>query len=314
MFTSLPDSPQSVGDIVGIACRLVRGNIKLIWNFLLIPTIFVTVAGVVFQWVFTYGVSNVAQTRDVATAFGLAAVWFVGFAVFAVAWWILSLRLLAIVRLALGFATNLEEAKQYMYRRKWAVLGVYMLTFVLLLAATMTWAFVMAAGAFLSSGPTVAAALAFTVGGAGMICTFGIYALASHLALCILACEDVPMTTVVGRALSLVFKHFWRASAFGLLFTVTFTVISYPMSLPVAILSLGDALQHGLSSGGSSGLAGYKPPLYILVIAQTWENLMGMYLRPLVVLAFGLFYYDLRLRSEGLDIKRKLELIVPEAA
>lgn len=310
MFTSLPDAPQGVGDVVGLACRFVRGNFRLIWNFLLVPTVFATIAGVMFQWVLTYGVSNFAQTKDVGTAFGLAGIWFVGILVFFIAWWILGLRLLALTRLALHFAPNIEEAAKYMYRRKWSVLGVYFLTLILMMAVVVAWTMVVGAGVMLSSASSVAAALAISVGVFGLVVSMGVYVLTSHLALCILACEDEPVTAVIGRALSLIFRHFWRAIAFGIIFAVTFTVISYPLSLPIAVLTFFDAIQHGLGSSADAG--GYKPPLYILVIAQTWESLTGMYLRPLVVFGFGLFYYDLRLRSEGLDIRRKLESLLPK--
>jgi len=317
VFTSLPESPQGVGDLVGLACRLVRANIKLIWNFLLIPTVFATGAGILFQWVFTYGAANVASTKDIGTAFGLAGIWLVGFSVFMVAWWILALRLLALVRVILKFSPTLDEATAYMYRRKWAVLGIYFASFALLLGGIFASVAVMASGMLLSGqGPSLATALSVTLGGVLMTGIIVLYLLVSHMALCMLACEDEPVMAIIGRSANMVLRHFWRSVAFGLVFAVTFTVVSYPMSLPVAVLTFSDAMQHGLGGGGPEGpfSGGYKPPLYILVLAQTWESVMGMYLRPFVVFAFGLFYFDLRLRSEGLDIRRKLQSMLSEVA
>jgi hypothetical protein len=313
LFTSLPDSPQGVGDIVGLACRLVRGNIKLIFHFLLVPTIFATVAGVAFQWVITYGINNVTETKNVAAAFSLAAVWIVGLAVFAIAWWILGLRLLALTRLALGFSETLEDAKQNLMRKKWSVLGVYFLCLMLLSAGVVAFVLIAVAGVVIGgTTPSLVSALGFVISFFGIVVVSSIYLLVSHIALCIMACEDTGVVNVIGRSIELTFRHFWRAIAFGSVFALTFTVISYPMSLPVAILTLVDWLQHGMQSGVPA--SDYKPPLYILVIAQTWESVMGMYLRPLVVLAFGLFYYDMRLRSEGLDISRRLALQYTEPA
>jgi hypothetical protein len=315
LFTSLPDSPQGVGDIVGVACRLVRGNIKLIFNFLLVPTIFTTIAGIAFQWLFTYGVANVAQTRNIGAAFGLAGIWLVGTIFLALAWWILGLRLLALCRLALGFSDNLEDAAQNLYRKKWAVVGTYLLCVVLFLAAMVAFGIVAGFGVMVAgTGPSMVTVLGFVVFGFGAIASTAIYLLTSHVALCILACEETAVVTVIGRALSLVFRHFWRTMAFGLVFMVTITVISYPMSLPVAVVTCVDALQHGLAAVKEGSPDGYKPPLWILAGAQTWESVMGMYLRPFAVFAFGLFYYDLRLRSEGLDIRRRLELALPVEA
>lgn len=312
MFTSLPDSPQGVGDIVGIACRLVRNNIKLIFNFLLVPTIFTTLAGIAFQWILSYGVASIAETRSVASAFGLAGLGLFATVILALAWWILALRLLALVRLSLGFSSDLEDAKRNLGVKKWAVIGVYILCLLLMVAAM--FAFGVAAfiiGAAAQRLTMILAPLAVTVVVFGMVIATSIYLLVSHVALSALACEEESAINVLGRSFGLVYRHFWRSFAFGLVFLITFTVISYPMSLPIAAISFADALTHGLSGANSAGIDGYKPPLWILVVAQTWESIMGMYLRPLLFFAFGLFYYDLRMRSEGLDIRRRLDLALP---
>lgn len=315
MFTSLPDSPQGVGDIVGIACRLVRNNIKLIFNFLLVPTIFTTLAGIAFQWLLSYGVAGIAETRSVAGAFGLAGLGLFATVILAFAWWILALRLLALVRLSLGFSPDLEEAKQNLGGKKWAVIGVYLLCLLLVVAAMSAFgvaAFALGLlGAVAQRLSMVLAPLAVTIILFGMVIVTSIYLLVSHVALSVLACEEESAMNVIGRSFSLVYRHFWRSFAFGLVFLITFTVISYPMSLPIAVISFTDALTHGLSGANSAGLDGYKPPLWILVLAATWESIMGMYLRPLLFFAFGLFYYDLRMRSEGLDIRRRLDLALP---
>jgi hypothetical protein len=215
------------------------------------------------------------------------------------------------------FAPTLEDATTYMYRRKWAVMGVYVDCVLFMFLGIFAAIMVMIIGiAVFGQTPSIGTALSVTTGSVLLVAVITIYLLVSHLALCLLACEDVSVFAVIGRSIKLVIRHFWRSTAFGMIFAVTFTVVSYPMSLPVAVLTFADAMQHGLGAGGAEGAfsGGYKPPLYILVLAQTWESIMGMYLRPFVVFAFGLFYYDLRLRSEGLDIQRKLQLMLPEIA
>lgn len=316
MYSSLPDSPQPVGDLIGSGIRICRRNIRLIFQTLLVPTIFTTVAGVVFQWVFTYGASGVAQTKDIGAAVGLFALWSVAALVFFGAWWVLGLRLLALVRIALGFSTNYVEAWAFMKAHRWNLLGVYFLGVVVFSVAMTFLAIVTFAAAFASgaagSSPGIAGGLAIVFGICACTIMIVTYLLATHISFCVLACEDLTVPAVIGRSLSLVFRNFWRALGFGSLFSLTFLIISCPLSLPIAAMTFVDALQHGLASHQTLAEA-YKPPLYLLVLAQTWESVIGIVLRPMVLFCFALFYYDLRLRTEGLDMKRRLQMIEPQA-
>jgi hypothetical protein len=316
LYTSLPESPQGIGDLTGLAYRLVRRNIATIFRFILVPSIFTVAGGVLLQWIFTYGTSDVAATKSVQSALLLGLVLIAALILTSIAWWILGIRLLALTRTVLGFAASLEEAQAYMSRRKWGLAGLYGLGLVIFGGAMFLWFIVIMVGVFAgtvvgatSGGELVRAliiGLATMLRVTGLVATVTIYLVISQLAFSVFACEDSPVTTVIGRSLQLAAKHFMRVMVFGMLFAVMFSVISYPLSLPVAAVAFVDALQHGLSSVSEGGVGQYKPPLYVLVLTQTWEAAMGIILRPLSVFAFGLLYYDLRLRTEGLDIKRKL--------
>lgn len=316
MYSSLPDSPQQVGDLIGAGIRICRRNIRLIFQKLLVPSIFTTLAGIVFQWVFTYGVSMVAETKDIPTGIGLFFLWSAASLVFFGAWWVLGLRLLALVRMALGFSSNYEEGWAFMNRHKWNLLGVYFLGF-LIFAVAMTFlaialmAAAMASGAA-STSPGLGVGLTIFLSFWALILMIVVYLLGTHLSFCVLACEEISVPAVIGRSLNLIFRHFWRALGFGCLFSLTFFIISIPLTLPISVLTLADYFQHGLS-GKEALAAAYKPPLYVLVIAQTWESIIGIVLRPMVLFCFALFYYDLRLRSEGLDINRQLQLLEPQS-
>jgi hypothetical protein len=311
LYTSLPDSPQGIGDLIGLAFRMVRRNIGEIFRFILVPSIFTLAAGVVFQWAFTYGTAGVAETKSVSGAVSLLLAVLVGTLVFSVSWWILGMRLLALTRVVLGFASSLDEAWKYMLKRMWSLAGLYWLSVALVFGATFCWMMVMFMGIFVGSamgevGKMLLSALAVVVGVLGIAGTFSFYLLAANIAFCVLACEDIPVGTVVNRSIQLTSKHIWRALAFGSVFMVTYAIISYPLSLPVMVVAFIDALTNGLANAGAGMAGAYKPPLYLLVITQVWEAGMGIILRPLMAFAFGLLYYDMRLRNEGIDIERKL--------
>lgn len=315
MFANLPDSPQGIGDIVGLAARHVRANFKEIFRFLIVPTVFATASATAAQWAFSSGLSNVVQgkapvTSDVGS---LVALWLGGTVVLSLSFWVLSLRLFALVRLLLGFSPTLKDAEDNLFRKKFRFLAVCFLCLIMAIGLFSIFGF----AAFLittftgrgASAMSVIAVLVFLIG-AALVSV--VYSLTLNIGLCILACEEDSAVNIVGRSLSLTFRHFWRAVAFGLIFAVTFTLISYPMTLPAVLVAAGDGFMHGLAvSKGKVASGSYQPPLWSLVFAETWTSLAWLYLRPFACFAFGLFYFDLRLRTEGLDIGRKLELALP---
>jgi hypothetical protein len=102
-------------------------------------------------------------------------------------------------------------------------------------------------------------------------------------------------------------NDFGRSFAFGLLLFIAITAISYPLTLPVVVLSLVDMFQQGLSS--ETIVESYRMPFYLMVVGQVWESLVNMLLWPVIFMAYGLFYYDLRLRQEGLDLTMRLDAL-----
>jgi len=127
------------------------------------------------------------------------------------------------------------------------------------------------------------------------------------MVLAVLACEDLPLSATVNRGLSLASNNLGHTLTFGLLLFAAISALSYPLSLPVVAFTIVDSIQQELGSGSIS--EAYKLPLYLMVINQAWESLINMLLWPAMFLAYGLLYYDLRLRQEGLDIARTLEAL-----
>ena len=306
MFDSPPEMPQAVGDVVGRAFRACRQNISVIFRILLVPTIFQTVAGVVLQWVISYGVSQVAETKDIMTGVFVFASGMLALGVMMVASWVSTIRLMALTRIQLGFSPDYASGLKNISAKKWSIVGLYFLGTVIVSFASGLWlAIIMISAIAGGKEQPLITATGALVGLWGLVVTFSIYMMAGFVALIILACEERPLMAVIGRALQMTFRYFWRAMAFGGLFMLVYTVVSYPLSLPVVALTVFDMFRNGLMSGAISET--YKAPLYIMVINQVWESLMSLILRPAMFFGFGLFYYDLCLRSEGLDITRRLE-------
>lgn len=312
MNSTVPEQPLGILDLTGVAFRYWRQNIGQILRYLLVPSIIVGIAGVAFQWVASYGTTMVTQSKSIAAGLGLVGGFILVFIVWTLSWWWLGLRLFSIVRLALGFSANLEDAQKYMYRRKWAVAGLSSLLVGMVMVMTIISTVFMVIG-MVVPGPARVIAMGVTVSiGMLLLVVSGIaYGTLGHLALCVLACEDKSATTVLGKTLKMYGKHFWRCVGFGLSFFLVFCVVNCPFNLPIAVVTLTDYLQHGVFTGAA---AQYNPSLGLMILTQAWESAVGMLVRPLTALAWGYCYYDLRMRSEGLDLKRKLDQLSTRAA
>lgn len=306
MFDSPPEMPQAVGDVVGRAFRACRQNISVIVRILLVPTIFQTIAGVVLQWVISYGVSQVAETKDVTTGVLVFFAGMLSLGVMMMASWISTIRLLALVRIQLGFSPDYASGLKNIAGKKWSIVGLYFIGTIILTFVTGFWLTIIVVSAIPAKTQPVITAVGGISGLWGLVVTFSIYVMVLYLGQAILACEERPLMSVIGRATQMTFRYFWRAMAFGGLLMLVYTVVSYPLSLPVVALTIFDMFRNGLMS--PEGISEtYKAPLYVMVINQVWESLMSLILRPVMLFGFGLFYYDLRLRGEGLDINRRLE-------
>ncbi|MBI4532524.1 MAG: hypothetical protein HY711_01145 [Candidatus Melainabacteria bacterium] len=304
MFDSPPQQPQSLGDLLGRAFRIYRRNIPLFFKVLLGPTVVSAVGALGLQWAATYGLT---QTM-LSSVLLLATLVTVSLIILLGADWILVLRQLAFVRMANGFAQDYTSAYAYMNQRKWQVLVLSLMSGLIMICAMLAWILALILVVMLPK--TTPTFQVLSLGGAilGVVGFAGSTALIlviSCLAFSILACEQRSVWELIGRGWDLIFSDLWRSLAFSLLLLLAVTAISYPLSLPVMILTIIDMCRHGLAA--ETLRESYTMPLYLMVINQVWESLIHMLLWPVIFLAYGLFYYDLRLRQEGLDVLQRLE-------
>jgi hypothetical protein len=302
LFEPPPGQPQSVGDLVGRSFRIFRRHVPLFFKVLLAPTIVATVGSLGIQWVANYGINTKHSVYlGVAIAVGL-----ISLLVLIAGKWLLTMRQLAFVRMTAGYALDYESAAKFVDERKWSVLAIYCLAVVGLFASTVGWIILMALIAVLARGSTGAMAL-LVLGEilctAGLFLSIGVIFMVSYMILCVVACEEVNISTAVSRGYSLILGDFWRSWSFAMLLITAVSSLLYPLSLPLLFLTFGDAIQQNVVSD----LDNYTLPVYVMVINQVWESLVNMMIWPVAFMAYGLYYYDLRIRQEGLDITRTLD-------
>ena len=309
LFDPPPQQLQSVGDLIGRSIRIYRKNIKLFFHVLLWPTVFLTASKVAFHW----GVTNFSLRLDQKdwTMMGISAfIALVGMLGLIVVGLFLQLRQLSFIRLVTGFADNYQEAYAYIKQRKWKIIGLIFLAYIGIFACITFWSIVISVCMtfFKANTATTYALLAGMIFGLiGLTVSVTISGIALYLAFAVGACEDLSVGGLCNRTFSLVFQDFWRAGYFCTLLFIALMVIQYPLSLPVVLVSIFEFMRQGMSPEFLTDPG--KMPFYFTLVNQTWESIIGIILWPISFMATGLFYYDLRMRKEGIDLIRQIDLI-----
>ncbi len=306
MFDDPPAKPQSVGDLIGRSFRLYRSHFNLLFRTLMGPTIVAALGALGIQFYISRLMESTAVRNDPLPY----AVIGVSIIVVMIAKWILTVRQLALVRMAAGFDHNYATAHIWLSKRKWRVLLLCFGIFGVSVLAVGVWTVELVFATQLAKGSaadTLLASVGILVAPLGIAASILLIVLISFITFAVFACEDQRVSTVINRGFSLTFGDFWRTIAFGLLLYATVAFITIPLSLPLVAASAFDMYQHGLNS--SVEYDAYQMPLYLMVLSHVWESLINMLLWPVAFMAFGLFYHDLRLRQEGLDIRRALDVL-----
>lgn len=309
MFDPPPQQLQSVGDLIGRAVRLYRKNYKIFFHVLLWPTVFLTAGKVAFHW----GLVNITAKADAKdwTQLGLAAVVaLVGLLSLFIVGFILQLRQLAFIRMAAGFSREYKDAYAYISRRKWSIIGLITLAYMAFFGTSIFWMIEMGiCAAFFKVGnaSTYGAFVGLVLGGFGFFASLAVAGVALYLSLAVGACEELSIGSLFGRTMSLLFSNFWRSSFFcSLLFIVVLT-ISYPLSLPMVLVSIFEFVRQGMSTEFLTDPQ--RMPFYYTLFNQSWESIVSIITWPISFMAVGLFYYDLRMRQEGIDLIDRINTV-----
>ncbi|MCC6475298.1 MAG: hypothetical protein IT514_16310, partial [Burkholderiales bacterium] len=298
------DQPQSIGDLIGRAFRVYRRHLPFFFKILLPPTIASTAGALGLQWAVTAAMSgDAAKPATIALMVGIIISSLIALLL---SKWVLAIRQLAFVRMTTGFADTYPEAHAFTHSKRWVIVALYVLSIVTMSVVVGAWAIAMTATYSIinaSPGLRVAGLFLSTV---GLIFALTLAVLTTLLVFSVTACENQSLGGYISRASELTMAGLWRSIGFGALMAVTLTAISYPLSLPVVLLSLFDIFQQGVAASESM-LDTYRMPFYVMVISQCWESIINMLLWPVIFIAYGYFYYDLRLRQEGLDLARRLD-------
>lgn len=291
----------SPGDIVGIAFNLMRHNIGFTCKVLLVPTIINALASIGMQWAIT---KPGEMTQSLAGMGFLALIGIAGIAVGLFAKWILTLRQMSLMRMAGSFSSTWEDSYKTVMNRKWQVVALWLLVAIVSVGLFVVWLLQFYFSVQNNTNiQSMAPAILFSM--FALICALSVLCFATFMSLCLIACDKLTFKDTVDRTVSLIANNFLRCFAFSSAFILTILVMSYPLSMPIIILGIWDTYRLGI---------GHNPnemPLHTVIAGHVWESFITLLISPLFSFAFATFYVDLLNRKEGLDLKRRLDVLKP---
>jgi hypothetical protein len=309
LFDAPPSSPQTVGDIIGRAFRLFRQNVPLLLREQITPCTVTAVGHIIIQFAATYGLKN---PKDLPLLLMGVAGFGVGMLISVVGLWFLTLRQFAFVRLANGLSADYRQALNFSNGKKWTIIGLFLLSYFFCIGIFVAWGAEIIFSVVIGAKIIPIAIVGVSVGFFGLLMSIGLLSIYYLLMTSALACEDQRWTTLLARVFQLLIHDVWRAFGFAILLSIIVSILSWTLSLPVVVLAVFELFRSGFPANHMD--PSQAMPFYCLVLSQFWQAIINMFLVPISFMSAGLFYRDLKVRQEGLDVDYNLNQLITTGA
>jgi hypothetical protein len=301
LFDAPAQNPQSVGDIIGRGFRLFRQNVPLLLREQIMPCIVMACGHIILQFAASYGMKN---PKDLGLMLMGLAGFGIGMVISLIGLWLLTVRQFAFVRLANGLSETYEEARQFAFRKKWTIVGLFFLSYFFGVGIVVFWSVEIILSVFFGAKILPLSIIGMSIGIIGLLVSIGLLSIYYLLMTAALACEDQHWTPLLSRVFHLLRHDVWRACGFAILLSLIITIFSWTLSLPVVALAVFELVRSGFPANHMDAAAAM--PFYCLVLSQFWQAIINMFLVPISFMSAGLFYRDLKVRQEGLDVVQRL--------
>jgi hypothetical protein len=288
----IPLRPLGVGELLDGAFAVIRRYPRATLGLAACVMLVVTVVQVLTEWYLISGIEppaagdTLSDASDYLSRLGTAAV--ISFVVTELATLLLTGMVIAVIGEAvLGRPVTAADAWQRLRPQFWRLIGVSVLTFLILLAATIPGIIVVIIAAVADNGGLVVLGLLISL--IGGIYVWPMVALAPAA----LVLERQGVTRALGRSRALVRHSWWRVFFILLLALVISTIVSGIIDLP-----------FGLAGGGLTSVGGRTSGVHFtqLVISGIGGLLASTVARPFSAGVAALLYIDRRMRAEALDL------------
>jgi hypothetical protein len=306
---SLPQNPQTLGDIVGHTVRIVRGNPGLMVRALLFPSIVscacMSLSRVIAaHWMRTASADLVYALQHIGALVLLLVLFFYY-------QWELIVRGLALMRFCVGYANSYKESLAYMNGR-WSALAFISTLAVLLPSVVLVAAMFIALFGFLVGQfahilwlTRIVIAVFVIIAVAGAITWSG---LTGSMLLSVFACEDASVGQIIKRSEHLTLTYFWRGWSFICFVGLVLVVLSVALSVPLVVVAMVTQAFGTVSNVPNPVTV--ELPIYSEILVSCWLSILNLILLAVALIADVLFYQDVRVRHEGVDISERLTQLI----
>lgn len=295
--------PLSLGELLDRSFTLYRRHFRLFVGLMAIPSVFTlifTLASELMQGMVRTNPDALAS-MDPAKMFGVfmagGIVFFVVLVGYLVAYMVtLGATTVAVSELYAGRVSTIAGA----YARMRGQVGRLMLLFVLialrmigLFAGGMVLVGFVAFGAALAFGNVVGpaiAALGMVLGVFAMFLACGVFSLRYAISVPSLVLENITASQAIRRSVVLTRGNLGRASVL-VIFAI---IITY-----AALFFLQGPFAIGVVMAGP----GTSTAVWLSLIGAVAGTIGGAITGPVMIIALAVFYYDIRIRKEGLDLE-----------
>jgi hypothetical protein len=286
--------------------RIARQQALQLIRILLVPSIFELIGKICIL----FGVQLLASKdhANLLNSIPNGLLLLVGLLVCAIAEFVLTLRQLALVRLYLGVAQSYEEAYEFVFQRKFTVLSGIAVIYGLMVFALVFWSVEIGlCSVFLKQGAlAVFAAIAILFGVLSLLGSILVVSLPASVVFSAIALDRRTFATVISNVVRLVFSSFLRTIYFNLALIVCVLAISNVLNAPPLIVT---AIEY--TRNAWAGHVTHDPlkqvSMFAQVFASVWRSCTNMVVSPIVFLSCGFYYFDLRIRRDGLDLSLQLK-------
>lgn len=304
VFEPPPESPLSLGDLIGRGFRNFRANGKLCFQKLFWPSVLTSASVAGAKWCFLKWVESRSLNPNVVIVFTSGI--FIAMVCLVIAQWIYTLRSMAIARMALLGGITFDEAYQYAQEHKWTAFGLYNGGVLVPLLVAIFW-MVAAIGALLLAElkGVFPALLPVMLGLIGLLATVTIAwsILYTSLLFIVLSAENLSLAQVFKRAQDLTFPYLWRGGSFICLLGICLIGVACALELPMIVIAMVEMIVRG----AARGTAPYEVPAYIQILGAACDTLASIVIVAVAIICDAMYYNDIRLRLEGWDLMKKLE-------
>lgn len=304
----------ALADMVSLAFRLVRVNIRLYSRVLFLPALFSAVASNLAQYSMMEWLKVAAESKLAVAPFAIAmAVILACIVLWFYAAWELCMRCSAMSRFLLQLNASYQEAYEAIKKRRWLIFGVYNLAVLPPLLVLIAWTVVIVSAltvvSRLGAERLLVGGLVFFVIGLLLTVSLAITSLYGALLTAGAVVEDCSFKTLAAKSLHFAKARLLRGASFICLLTVAIMVANFAISSPLTIL---EAIETAfvIQQSGLSSFSETAEPTHLRVISAMFDVMLNMVTFSVAYTGYVLFFRDLKLRLEATDLVGRLEKLV----